>query len=162
MSPTACLSPVPGSAKSLSGDRSRWSKDPQVTAFRHELCEQIQRLGGVVTIAEIIDLTILLRPAANTLDSSQQQRMASAVARAAVETEDMMAQRRFQMRRVAGKIVVACSKSWPSMPRSWDKSPINSLRPIRWLHRSEFSKSFTKSSSRHSRTGANPSATNGS
>ena len=36
--------------------------------------------------------------------------MASAVARAAVETEDMMAQRRFQMRRVAGKIVVACSQ----------------------------------------------------
>ena len=48
----------------LSGDRSRWSKDPLVTAFRHELCEQIQRLGGVVTITEIIDLTILLRPAA--------------------------------------------------------------------------------------------------
>ncbi len=36
--------------------------------------------------------------------------MATAVARAAVETEDMMAQRRFQMRRVAGKIVVACSQ----------------------------------------------------
>ena len=94
----------------LSGDRSRWSKDPLVTAFRHELCEQIQRLGGVVTITEIIDLTILLRPAANTIESSHQQRMASAVARAAVETEDMMAQRRFQMRRVAGKIVVACSQ----------------------------------------------------
>ena len=94
----------------LSADRNRWSKDPLVTAFRHELCEQIQRLGGVVTIAEIIDLTILLRPAANTLESAQQQRLASAVARAAVETEDMMAQRRFQMRRVAGKIVVACSQ----------------------------------------------------
>lgn len=94
----------------VSADRNRWGKDAQITAFRHELCEQIQRLGGVVTIAEIIDLTILLRPAANTLDSAQQQRLASAVARAAVETEDMMAQRRFQMRRVAGKIVVACSQ----------------------------------------------------
>jgi serine/threonine protein kinase len=94
----------------VSGDRNRWSKDAQITAFRHELCEQIQRFGGVVTIAEIIDLTILLRPAANTLDPTQQQRLASAVARAAVETEDMMAQRRFQMRRVAGKIVVACAQ----------------------------------------------------
>ena len=56
----------------LSGDRSRWSKDPLVTAFRHELCEQIQRLGGVVTIAEIIDLTILLRPAANTVETARQ------------------------------------------------------------------------------------------
>lgn len=94
----------------VSSDRNRWSKDTQITSFRHELCEQIQRLGGVVTIGEIIDLTILLRPAANTLETAGQQRLASAIARAAVETEDMMAQRRFQMRRVAGKIVVACSQ----------------------------------------------------
>ncbi|MCZ2341285.1 MAG: BREX system serine/threonine kinase PglW [Bacteroidales bacterium] len=94
----------------VSTERARWSKDPQITAFRHELCEQIQRLGGVVTIGEIIDLTILLRPAANPLATTPPQRLASAIARAAVETEDMMAQRRFQMRRVAGKIVVACSQ----------------------------------------------------
>lgn len=94
----------------VTADRNRWSKDPLITSFRHELCEQIQRLGGVVAISEIIDLTILLRPAANTLDTAQQQRLASAIARAAVETEDMMAQRRFQLRRVVGKIVVACSQ----------------------------------------------------
>ncbi len=94
----------------LRADRTRWSKDPQVTAVRHELCEQMQRLGGVVTIQELIDLTILLRPPAATLDSVQQQRMASAIARAAVETEDMMAQRRFQLRRVVGKTVVSCSQ----------------------------------------------------
>ena len=138
----------------LSADRSRWSKDPLVTAFRHELCEQIQRLGGVVTIAEIIDLTILLRPPKDEgeivgwrrtppggvrptaspghgggppLDESTlgtplgqgqpadfnlqpSARMASAIARASVETEDMMTQRRFQMRRVGGKIVVACTQ----------------------------------------------------
>lgn len=94
----------------LRADRTRWSKDPDVTALRVELCEQIQRLGGVVTIQELIDLTILLRPAAATLESAQQQRMASAIARAAVETEDMMAQRRFQLRRVVGKTVVSCSQ----------------------------------------------------
>ena len=94
----------------LKADRNRWSKDAWLTTFRHELCEQIQRLGGVVTISEIIDLAILLRPAANIVESAAQQRLASAIARAAVETEDMMAQRRFQMRRVAGKIVVACSQ----------------------------------------------------
>jgi serine/threonine protein kinase len=94
----------------LRADRTRWGKDPQVTAFRHELCEQIQRLGGVVTIPELIDLTILLRPPTATLDSAKQQRLASAVARAAVETEDMMAQRRFQLRRVVGKTVVSCSQ----------------------------------------------------
>ena len=94
----------------VTADRYRWSKDAQVTAFRHELCEQMQRLGGVVTIDEIIDLTILLRPAASTIDSNPQQRLASSIARAAVETEDLMTQRRFQMRRVAGKIVIACSQ----------------------------------------------------
>lgn len=94
----------------VSADRNRWGKDAQVTALRHELCEQIQRLGGVVTIAELIDLTILLRPAANTLDAIERERLASAIARACVETEDMMAQRRFQMRRVAGKVVIACSQ----------------------------------------------------
>jgi len=94
----------------LQADRTRWSKDPQVTALRHELCEQLQRLGGVATIQELIDLTILLRPPADASDSAGQQRMASAIARAAVETEDLMAQRRFQLRRVAGKTVVSCSQ----------------------------------------------------
>jgi hypothetical protein len=96
--------------QTLATDRSRWSKDPLITAFRHELAEQLQRLGGIVTIAELIDLTILLRPAATSLDLERQQRLASAVARAAVEAEDMMAQRRFQLRRVAGRTVVTCSQ----------------------------------------------------
>ena len=91
-------------------DRSRWSKDPAITSFRHELCEQIQRMGGVVTVPEIIDLTILLRPAASTPEPTRQQRMASAVARAAVETEASMAVPRFQIRRVAGKVLVSCSQ----------------------------------------------------
>jgi serine/threonine protein kinase len=91
-------------------DRSRWSKDPTITAFRHELCEQIQRLGGVVTIPEIIDLTLLLRPAAGTPEPARQQRLASAVARAAVETETSMTVPRFQVRRVGGQVLVSCSQ----------------------------------------------------
>ena len=94
----------------LTLDRNRWSKDPFLTAFRHELCEQIQRLGGVVTVPELIDLTLLLHPAANTPEPTRQQRLASAVARAAVETEASMVEPRFQLRRVAGKTVVACSQ----------------------------------------------------
>jgi serine/threonine protein kinase len=96
--------------QTVAADRTRWSKDPLITAFRHELCEQIQRLGGIVTIPELIDLTLLLRPASSTLDLDRRRMMASAVARAAVEAEDKMAQRRFELRRVAGKTVVACSQ----------------------------------------------------
>src|SRR5262249_31003736 len=94
----------------LTTDRHRWSKDPLVTSFRHELCEQVQRLGGVVTVQELIDLTILLRPSANTPEPPKQQRLASAVAPAAVETESSMAVPRLQLRRVAGKTIVACSQ----------------------------------------------------
>ena len=78
------------------GGSSPLGKGSSVTSVRHELCEQIQRLGGVVTIGELIELTILLRPAADTLDTARQQRMASAIARAAVETESSMAEPRFQ------------------------------------------------------------------
>ena len=48
--------------QTLAADRNRWAKDPFITAFRHELYEQTQRLGGIVTIPELIDLTLLLRP----------------------------------------------------------------------------------------------------
>ena len=81
----------------LTADRTRWGKDPLVTSFRHELCEQIQRLGGVVTVPELIDLTILLASAGQHARRGRQQRLASAVARAAVETEGSMAQPRFQL-----------------------------------------------------------------
>ena len=93
----------------VSADRTRWAKDAQLTAFRHELCEQIRRLGGVVTVSEIVGLTALLRPAAGTPDPGHHERLASAVARAAVEAEDSADLPRFQMRRVAGTTVVACS-----------------------------------------------------
>jgi serine/threonine protein kinase len=96
--------------QTLAADRSRWSKDSLMTALRNELNEEIRRLGGIVTVAELIDLTLLLRPADSTLDTARQQRLASAVARAAVETESSLGQPRFQLRRVAGKTVVACTQ----------------------------------------------------
>ncbi|MFO0877871.1 MAG: BREX system serine/threonine kinase PglW [Gemmataceae bacterium] len=94
----------------LAADRTRWAKDPLLTAFRNELCEQIQRHGGVVTVQEAIDLTLLLRPAASAVDATRHQRLAAVVARAAVETEAATVQPRFQLRRVAGKAVVACTQ----------------------------------------------------
>lgn len=96
--------------QTLAADRSRWSKDPLITSLRNELSEEICRLGGIVTVAELIEATLLLRPADSTLDTARQQRLASAVARAAVETESTMAQPRFQLRRITGKTVVACTQ----------------------------------------------------
>ena len=95
--------------QALAADQKRWGKDSLLTAFRHELFEQMQRLGGVVTTGELVDLTILLRPAAETIDTNKQQRLASAIARAAVETEGSLSEPRFEIRRLAGKTVVACT-----------------------------------------------------
>ena len=43
--------------QALAADQKRWGKDSFLTAFRHELFEQIQRLGGVV-ISCSIDLAL--------------------------------------------------------------------------------------------------------
>jgi len=94
----------------LAADRNRWAKDSLLNALRGDLYEQIQRLGGVVTVSELIELTNLIRPAADTLDTDKQQRMASAIARSVVETETSLADPRFQLRRVGGKTVVACTQ----------------------------------------------------
>ena len=94
----------------LAADRNRWAKDPLLNALRTDLYEQIQRLGGVVTIAELIELLILMRPPSDMLDAAKQQRLSSAIARAAVETECSLADPRYQLRRVAGKTVIACTQ----------------------------------------------------
>jgi len=93
----------------LAADQKRWGKDGMLSAFRNELFEQIQRLGGVVTISELIDLTILLRPATDTPDVTQQQRLASAIARSAIETEVGLSEPRVQLRRMGAKTLIACS-----------------------------------------------------
>jgi serine/threonine protein kinase len=96
--------------QTLAADRKRWNKDATITALRNELFEEICRLGGIVMVGELIDQIILLRPASRTLDTARQQKLASAVARAVVETEGSLTEPRFQLRRVAGKTVVACSQ----------------------------------------------------
>jgi serine/threonine protein kinase len=100
--------------QALAAEQKRWGKDTLLNVFRNELFEHLQRLGGVITTKELVDLTMLLRPAADTLNSDAaavraRERMASAIARAAVETESSLADPRFEIKRLAGKTVVACS-----------------------------------------------------
>ena len=112
----------------LTADRKRWAKDPLLNGLRNDIHEQIQRLGGVLTIAEMVELTNLLRPPegkdeggrmkdesgnivvfSSFLPHPSSLRKASAIARAIVETESSLAEPRFQLRRVAGKTVIACT-----------------------------------------------------
>ena len=94
----------------LAANQKRWSKDTFLSAFRVEFFQHIQRLGGIATIAELIELTLLLRPATETPELETQQRLASAIARAAVETEASLVNPPFQVYRIGSKAVVACTQ----------------------------------------------------
>ena len=100
--------------QALAADQRRWGKDSLVSGFRNELFDQCQRLGGVATIAELIDFTLLLRPPTETLDPERQRRLASAIARAAIETEGGAPEPRIQIRRSGTKTVVACTQELAS------------------------------------------------
>ena len=94
----------------LSADRKRWAKEPLLNILRAELGDEILRLGGVMTIPEVTEFVLLRRPAVNTLDTAKQQQMASAIARALVETESSLAEPRFQLRRISGKTLISFTR----------------------------------------------------
>ena len=90
-------------------DRKRWAKDSNVTEFRSRISDELLILGGIITIDEIISLTIQLYPANSTISTQHQKVFASAIARAAVETEDLLDSPRFAIRRFRTKVVVTTS-----------------------------------------------------
>jgi serine/threonine protein kinase len=94
----------------LSADRKRWAKEASLNTLRGELCDEILRLGGMMTIPESTEFLLLRCPPIDTLDTAKQQQMASSIARALVETETSLAEPRFQLRRIAGKTLIACSR----------------------------------------------------
>lgn len=94
----------------LSADRKRWAKEASLNTLRGELCDELLRLGGMMTIPESTEFILLRCPPVDTLDTAKQQQMASSVARALVETEASLAEPRFQLRRIAGKTLIACTR----------------------------------------------------
>jgi hypothetical protein len=64
----------------------------------------------MLTIPEITEFVRLRRPAIDTLDPAKQQQSASSIARALVETETSLAEPRFQLRRISGKTIIACTR----------------------------------------------------
>lgn len=96
--------------KVLSVDRKRWAKDASLNLLRTELADELLRLGGIMTVAEVTEFVLLRRPARDSLDPGQQQQFATAVARALVETESGLAEPRFQLRRPRSSAVIACTR----------------------------------------------------
>lgn len=65
--------------------RSRWLRQPALTALRTDLAAVLRRNGGVMTGDDLADTVLVLR--GFTRDGDERRRRANAVVRAAVEAE---------------------------------------------------------------------------
>jgi hypothetical protein len=85
--------------KEVAALRDRWAnKVPAVTALRNDLVAQVQAAGGVLPLDEAIDALLAAR--GTTLEDPEgRRRLASALVRAAYETEQAMASPRLHQRR---------------------------------------------------------------
>jgi serine/threonine protein kinase len=90
----------------LESARQRWRKNPSLTAVRAELVELLDAHGGVMSAGEL-SRALLATRGSNQVDEDYRCRLASAVVRAAVETERGMVQSRLNMRRRGDAVIVA-------------------------------------------------------
>ena len=92
----------------MTAERQRWVRDRAVTALRHQIVQEIQAVGGVMTIDELCDALLATRATAHTEEPTRWQ-LATALVRAAYEAEQTLAEPRLCMRRVANTILIACT-----------------------------------------------------
>jgi serine/threonine protein kinase len=82
----------------IAAERTRWAKDSGLTSLRSELSEKLSRAGGILSVADMIDLVLALRRI-DVASTPALRRFASVVARAAVEAELTREAPRFQLHR---------------------------------------------------------------
>ena len=85
--------------------RERWSRNASLTALREDVLELLRAEGGVMTAAELTRAVLAVRGSAS--DEPRRSRLASAVTRAAVETERHRATPRLTVRRAADLMLIA-------------------------------------------------------
>jgi serine/threonine protein kinase len=85
--------------------QTRWSKDSSITSLRNDVAEIIEREGGVMTAPELAEAILVAR--GSMQEGTNRTKSATAVARAAVEVERMMAEPRFLVRRNGDRIFIA-------------------------------------------------------
>jgi serine/threonine protein kinase len=91
----------------LQNSRQRWSKKPEVTALRETLANLLQSHGGVMTAADLSLAVLTAR--GSTEEEPNRSAMASAITRAAIETELNQAEPRFFIHRRGTAVLVAQS-----------------------------------------------------
>ena len=103
--------------------RERWRRLPAMTRLRDELVAHITQLGGVAGTRE---LELLVTAERGSGDSVADGVFATAVVRAAVETEGAMGDQRWTVRRTGRRVVIGVAGATPeqrqlpsTMPCAW-------------------------------------------
>ena len=88
--------------------QARWAKEPAVTKLRGEVVELLTAAGGVMSSAELAEAILVAR--GSVRDEPDRTKLATALARAAVEVERTLSDPRFIVRRDKGRILIATSQ----------------------------------------------------
>lgn len=84
---------------------TQWGKSKYITQLRNDLAEMLAENGGLMTAMELADALLLHR--GSVKPSPHRERIAQAVARAAIETELSRQQSRWTLRRLGIRIFIA-------------------------------------------------------
>jgi serine/threonine protein kinase len=88
--------------------QQRWSKDPAMTKLRAEMADILHTAGGVMSVGELCEAVLAAR--GSVQDAPHRTQLATAVTRAAVEVERIMADPRFMVRRDGACVLIATSQ----------------------------------------------------
>jgi serine/threonine protein kinase len=93
----------------LTEAEARWSKDPAISALRDQIADLLELNGGVMSAVELGESLLVARGSVE--DEPRRGRLARAVTRAAVETENLRAEPKFILRRVGTNALIATDMS---------------------------------------------------
>jgi hypothetical protein len=88
--------------------QQRWSKDPAMTKLRAEVADILHAAGGVMSVGELCEAVLTAR--GSVQDEPYRAQLATAVTRAAVEVERIMAEPRFMVRRDGACVLIATNQ----------------------------------------------------
>jgi serine/threonine protein kinase len=87
----------------------RWKKDPAITALRDQMAFLLEQNGGVMSAEELCQSLLAARGSIE--DEPRRSRLACAVTRAAVETENLLEEPKFILRRAGANVLIAMDMS---------------------------------------------------
>ncbi len=90
----------------LVADRERWSRDRHVTSLRDDLLRLIRSAGGVMSLPELAEAMLAIRPADQS-DPRERPALAAALIRIAYEAEQSKAEPKLHLRRARSGLLLA-------------------------------------------------------